>query len=366
MKWHESGAANQVRLALFVAVGLCIAPAWGQGGSGRAPRLPSDQWKGGVGMLDAFTGAALEVRASIGKLDVDGGTVALATFIREDGMALTKASQLREGRLTCWLPGGREVEADRVAVDQDNDVALVRVRADGIVPVRWAADDAVVGQWAITPGIESRPHAVGIVSVAPRRIAPRRAFIGVELDLRAPVARVARVTPGLGAEEAGIRSGDTILTVNGDPVARGDALVSRLREFREGQTVRLRVRRDDEEFEAAIRMRVPPVDPGAARMDREERLNRMGGEVSERAEGFDQALQHDSVLPPWLCGGPLVNLAGEAIGVNIARAGRVASFALPPELAQRIGEALIARAEEMSGTAVWDTAVAERAPGIAE
>ncbi|MBX3748430.1 MAG: PDZ domain-containing protein [Verrucomicrobiae bacterium] len=348
MARHDAVGWNGVKLAVLLGVMLGTVSVWGQGASGRAPRLPSDQWKGGIGMLDAFSEASRGVRSSIGKLDVDGGTVALATFIREDGMALTKASQLRDGRLTCWLPGGREVEAELLAVDDENDVALVRVRADRVVPVRWAAKDAAVGQWAITPGIEERPHAVGIVSVTPRRIAPRRAFIGVELDLRAPVARVSRVTPGLGAEEAGIRSGDTILSVNGDPVGRGDALVSRLREFREGQTVRLEVRREDEVFEASIRMRVPPIDTELARMDREERLNRMGGDVSDRAEGFDQALQHDSVLPPWLCGGPLVNLAGEAIGVNIARAGRVASFALPPELARRIGEALIARAQEIS------------------
>ena len=35
------------------------------------------------------------------------------------------------------------------------------------------------------------------------------------------------------------------------------------------------------------------------------------------------------MLQPWLCGGPLVNLDGEAIGLNIARAGRVTTYALP-------------------------------------
>ena len=40
-------------------------------------------------------------------------------------------------------------------------------------------------------------------------------------------------------------------------------------------------------------------------------------------------LQHDTVLRPNQCGGPVVNLDGQAVGVNIARAGRVASYALP-------------------------------------
>jgi serine protease Do len=35
------------------------------------------------------------------------------------------------------------------------------------------------------------------------------------------------------------------------------------------------------------------------------------------------------VLAPAECGGPLVGLDGRAVGLNIARAGRVASYALP-------------------------------------
>jgi serine protease Do len=42
------------------------------------------------------------------------------------------------------------------------------------------------------------------------------------------------------------------------------------------------------------------------------------------------------VLRPWLCGGPLVNLDGKAIGLNIARAGRVTTYALPARLVKRI------------------------------
>ena len=39
-------------------------------------------------------------------------------------------------------------------------------------------------------------------------------------------------------------------------------------------------------------------------------------------------MQHDSPLMPEQCGGPLVNLRGEVVGLNIARAGRTASYAL--------------------------------------
>ena len=74
-------------------------------------------------------------------------------------------------------------------------------------------------------------------------------------------------------------------------------------------------------------------------------MNRMGGDVSERAEAFELAIQHDTVLEPSQCGGPLVNLEGKAVGVNIARAGRVASYALPAALVKRIIEQLEAQAK---------------------
>ena len=46
------------------------------------------------------------------------------------------------------------------------------------------------------------------------------------------------------------------------------------------------------------------------------------------------------MLKPWLCGGPLVNLDGKAIGLNIARASRVTTYALPARLVRRIFEQL--------------------------
>ena len=53
-----------------------------------------------------------------------------------------------------------------------------------------------------------------------------------------------------------------------------------------------------------------------------------GGPYSKRRFGFGLTLVHDSVLNPENCGGPLVGLQGELLGVNIARSMRVASLAI--------------------------------------
>ena len=51
--------------------------------------------------------------------------------------------------------------------------------------------------------------------------------------------------------------------------------------------------------------------------------------MSKRRTGFPSVLQHDTALWPSDCGGPVLDVDGHAVGVNIARAGRVESYAIP-------------------------------------
>ena len=57
----------------------------------------------------------------------------------------------------------------------------------------------------------------------------------------------------------------------------------------------------------------------------------MGTKLSNRRGGFPAILQHDSGLRPDACGGPLVDIDGKAVGINIARAGRTETYAIPSD-----------------------------------
>ena len=300
--------------------------------SARAARLPRDYFKNGGETLLAFEPISRATRDSVVKIDLNGGTVALAAVIDASGLAVTKASEIQEGKLTAWLAIGKEVEVQFIAKDAENDLALVKVNAKNLKPIQWATDESSVGQWVVTPGIAETPQAVGIVSVPPRKIPPPRAFIGVVLDFKSPEAKIAQIMEGLGAEAAGLKPGDVVLKVNDSPVKEGQELVRTLRTFREGQSVKVRVQRGEEEFDVTIKMMAPKPEGGGRGLDRAARMNQMGSVTSQRAEGFDLAIQHDTVLQNWQCGGPLMNLDGKAVGLNIARAGRVASYALPSSL----------------------------------
>src|ERR1035437_5137161 len=207
--------------ALFVLLGcLLIQAAPAQGQRGWFPALSDDLVKSGPGVLSAFKPVADATRASIAVLAVDGWRAALGTIIDTNGFLITKASELKPGKLTCTLQGGQEVAGKVVATDDANDVALVKISAKGLKPIAWSSAETAVGQWVATPGLGSTAEAVGIVSVHPRKILPKRALIGVTLDTNEAPAKIEIVTPGFGAAKAGLKTGDIILSVNGEAVSK--------------------------------------------------------------------------------------------------------------------------------------------------
>ena len=307
--------------------------------------LRRNHYTSGEATLSAFAPVSEATRHSIVKLNINGATVALATVVDASGLVLTKASELKDGKLTCWLATEKEVAAESIATDEEEDLALVRVHAGGLKPIRWAAGEVSIGQWAITPGIAATPQAVGIISALPHRVRPPRALIGVSFDFGDSKPKIQTILPGLGAEKAGLKSGDVILAVNATAVTNREQVVETLREFREGRNVKLRIQRLETQFTAEVRMMVPKAGQFEGDPFAPQRLGRLGGEVSQRAEGFEQAIEHDTVLQPWLCGGPLVDLDGKAIGINIARASRVSTYALPSRLVKQILDNLKTKAK---------------------
>ena len=173
-------------LALLIAFCLWPRTSSAQEGFGRGgPRLPDDRFKSGAATLRAFIPVVEGVHESIVKVGKNGEFVALGTIIDADGFGITKASEVKEGKLFCRLADGRETFAQVIGIDEENDVALLDVCATDLKAIEWSVDKTAVGQWAVTPGLDPAPEAVGIVSVPARRIRYPRAIMGVMLDFTA-------------------------------------------------------------------------------------------------------------------------------------------------------------------------------------
>ena len=67
----------------------------------------------------------------------------------------------------------------------------------------------------------------------------------------------------------------------------------------------------------------------------------MSGPVSKRKDNFPMVIQHDLPLPKEAMGGPLFNIDGECVGINIARVDRVTIYSLPSEIIKDMTENLV-------------------------
>ncbi|MBT5125611.1 MAG: PDZ domain-containing protein [Planctomycetaceae bacterium] len=256
--------------------------------------------------------------------------VALGTIVSADGYILTKATQVITDDikfpLDCHLPNGKVVEAELISHRPKLDLAMLKVSAKKLKAAQWNTETPVIGSWLVTPGIAETPVAFGVVSVAPRSI--KGGLLGVLLGESPQGTFVERVFPNTAAQEAGMKRGDIILQVNDTEINSRDELIKVVRAHLPGEKIRLLIIRAGEE------MAVEPIlgresDIAGTRAVEQQKL---GGALSKRRTGFESVLQHDTVLQPEECGGPIVDLAGKTVGINIARASRVSSYALPAEL----------------------------------
>jgi serine protease Do len=291
-------------------------------------------------MLAAFKEAVAGPSASTVRVLADGAEAALGAIVGADGWIVTKASLLK-GKIACKLKDGRLFDARYVGLEPKHDLALLKVEATGLQPVSWAdSKESEVGDWVAAPTNGGEPAAVGVVGVAKRKPDPREymtepapkgsGYLGVFLnDSPEGAAAIGQLEPGGPAARAGLKAGDIILELEGRKIENTKKLIAAVQAFKAGATIKLLIRRGDDEIEKSVKL-------GERPMDRGDFQNRMGSELSKVRAGFPQILQTDLVIKPKDCGGPLVNLDGKTIGINIARAGRTESYAIPAEDVQAL------------------------------
>ena len=268
----------------------------------------------------------------------DGKQVALGTVIEADGLILTKASELKQN-LFCKI-GDEEIKAKIIGIHRKTDLALLKIDADDLNVIRWAKDPTEeVGNWVVSPKAQEGKNAVGVISTLKRRQIKRsRPFVGISMTNKENGIQITSVVNRSPADLSGLLVGDVIYKIDDQPVKEISELQNILGQFDAGDRVTLDVLRFKEEVQ--VRVTLAEYEKLAPSSQRSNQQNSMGSELSRRRKDFPLALQHDSMLQSNTCGGPLLDLAGDAIGINIARAGRVASYALPIETVLPIIELL--------------------------
>jgi S1-C subfamily serine protease len=285
---------------------------------------------------------ALEAGKSTVSVLSNGNVIALGTIVRKDGYIVTKASELK-GKLACRI-GNKDLPATLIRAKREHDIALLRVDAKELVPITWAdGEPPVRGSWLITPAPDKEALGLGVVSIparpiprAPKILLRNRAIIGVLLDQLAKEAKVDSVTPDFPAAKAGLKPGDVILSIDGKKTGLARDVTGAMAKYLPGDKVTFEVQRGGKPMKLKLELASSDKMAPETSSDALNRLSEAGGTISKRHNSFSTALTHDTVLQATQIGGPVVDLDGHSIGMNIARADRTACYAIPAKTVRKI------------------------------
>ena len=204
----------------------------------------------------------------------------------------------------CRLSDAQVLVAQVVGVNPAFNLALLKVQGTNLPPIRCAEKPPpVAGTILAAVGMSETPLAIGVVSV-PRRDMPgpfptRVARRGAERPgvFGKPTAQgylVDSVQLGK-AYEAGIRIGDVILTIAGRDIRDEEDLLKCVSGRVEGERVPVGLLRGGQRQDLILSLVAEP----------------------KPLAGFPTLFEHDMPLTPDVCGGPVVDLAGELVGITL-------------------------------------------------
>ncbi len=332
MKRSNSSSAS-VSLALAVALAV---PAFSQ------QSLETNFRTNGAAVIAAFEPQRAVIQLSSAVIYDGRKEIAYGTVISADGYILTKATAIEGvGKLDVRVDEDSFKEAKVVMTDPRWDVALLKVDATDLTPVVWAPDSKLArGTWVVVNGVTSRANRrilAGIISADAREIPPEGgAVLGVTLKETKKGLAIEDVSKDSGAEKSGLKKGDIITAIAGGPVKEIEELSKLMGEMKSGTDVKVTVLRDGKETELDVKL--------SARGDLFREVSRndeMSGDFSNRRSGFPRIIQHDILGASITMGGPVLDLEGRAVGMNIARANRAETFAIPVEELRELAEGMI-------------------------
>lgn len=295
-----------------------------------------DQWKATVQIID------------------QDKQLALGTIVRPDGWITTKSTEVPDSPVEVRLFDGTKAMGKVKIRRPDIDLALLKIERTDLPTIRWNAEATVpVGGWLASADSRALPLALGVVSVRNRTIRQENPVLGVQLSMKQDSAFVEHVVVGSGAEKAGVRGGDVIVELDGKPMASRRDVLDYLKTVSAGNRINVVVDRDGSQVAMLAQM----MDLSSSLLDPTEM--EVNGSISARATGFRDVIQHDTVLAPCDCGGPLIDVDGNAVGMNIARAGRICSYALPASIVAASVEEMLSSASATALTGEVELASAE-------
>ncbi|BCU75491.1 trypsin-like peptidase domain-containing protein [Luteolibacter sp. LG18] len=260
--------------------------------------------------------------------------VAYGTVIGSGKEVLTKWSEIakKRGALQVMDYKGTQHGATITGVHENEDIAVLSIDGDVLTPVKWSDKAAPsLGTFVVATRRDGKAGGIGVVSVLSRSLRESdQAYLGVNGDVAyaGPGVKVGGVEPQTGAASAGLKEGDIILKVENRAISGLMELRNSLLDKNPGEKVTMKVSRGGATLDLEVLLGNRPRLPQFTN-PRLRQMEQMGGAISRVRDMFPNVVQSDLQLKPQQCGGPVVDLDGNVVGLTIAQADRTRSFFIP-------------------------------------
>ncbi len=224
---------------------------------------------------------------------------------------------------------GKLLAAKIIYRDSENDLVLLKLDAASKSALRVYDDVSdpsevgTIGELLVSP-FPGGEYLMSVIGTTPFKMPGvyETGYLGVKVETEDGLTTVTHVQPHSAADEAMLREGDVVVSVNEQKVSSPDDLITILKKSRVRDIISLTVLRDGkmDSFKITLQGR-PFVGSGHI-------AEKFAGGRSDRRDGFDHVFIHDARLKPSDCGGPIFNLEGKFLGINMARYSRTSSIGM--------------------------------------
>lgn len=280
--------------------------------------------------------SASRATAAIHGTTADGETaVRILGTVLDDHRVVTKLSEIVPyNALKCQFSDGSKIAATLSKSDQTLDLAILELASpyrNG--KARSAADsgqrklELFRSQLVFAATSLTDISAVGMIGRVAYNEPAQPARFGATMHATADRLQITELSPNGSAVLAGLQVGDELRQVDGTAATSLTAVSSLLKARQPGDWISIDVLRAMKHFRVQAQLQH---DPGE-QFEKSEFLDGRTGRVSLRRGGFRSILQHDIALEPDACGGPLFDIEGHLIAINIARRARESTLAISME-----------------------------------
>jgi serine protease Do len=228
------------------------------------------------------------------------------------------------------LPNGKSVKANVFSRNLNHDLVLLLAdeKFGKGIKLNSPINDSIalnrLGTFFISPNPDSaaRVGVLGSMLLNLPKITSY-GYIGATTGIKDDKLVFTYIQPGSAAQVADLQAGDTIQTVDGYIVEDPLDFLKALQKYSAGDTTLVKITRAGKELTKKVILKYPPQKIA------NHPAGLFTGGKSIRRDGFNKVFVHDSAIRADECGGPLFNVQGHFVGINIARLSRTSTVAIP-------------------------------------